>query len=109
MNYGRYFMPGMNPYFYGNPRGIGFIGRAINGIKSFNWKGLLNGANKTLNVVNQTIPLVRQAKPMFNNMRSMIKLAKSFGKETSINRYVSDNKTGQKKEVRNDNYPNFFI
>lgn len=132
MNPGRYILPNMGMNFgtypmmgarYMAPRSIGLFGRIANSIRSFNWSGLLNGANRTLSVVNQTIPLIRQAKPMFNNVKSMIHLARAFGSETSKNMsnnsvtrssYANiDNKnvtnTVQKKEVVNDNYPNFFI
>ena len=116
------------------PRGMGFFSRIGNSLKSFNFGGLLSGANKTLNVVNQTIPLIRQAKPMVNNMRSMFRLAKAFGSETvssnSKNRKISNNFSNNdvhhsnnnnvtnsyinensviKKEVSDDSYPNFFI
>lgn len=100
MNPGRFFMPNM-PYMsmgggYGIPTAMGnavrmssaipgrmgLFSRIGSGIRSFNWSGLLSGANKTLNVMNQTIPLIKQAKPMVNNMKSMLRLAKAFGNET---------------------------
>lgn len=148
MNSGRYFMPGMgmgvnqmmrapmmgnasvmrNASMMGsnlaNPRGTGLFGRIARGIRTFNWSGLLTNANKTINVVNQTIPLVRQAGPMFNNMRSMFKIAKAFGNETTSNRVkrnnhnlgnynknneLNDNNLEQKKEAKNDNLPSFFV
>ena len=130
MNPGRFFMPGMGSNIgpmmtMGFPtRNVGLFGRLTNSIKSFNWSGLLNGANKTLNVVNQTIPLVRQAGPMFNNMKSMMRIAKVFGNETtsrSLNSKTNNStptnnishnqneQSNQKKEVQDNNYPNFFI
>ena len=85
---GRYFLPNYTTPFmsipYQTPR-IGLFSRIGNTIKSVNWSGILNGADRTLGVVNQTIPLVRQAKPMFSNMKSMMKLAKAFRSETSSN------------------------
>ena len=137
MNQGRFFIPrtGMNigPMMGANylpSRGIGLFGKIGNSLKSFNWGNFLNNANKTINVVNQTIPLVKQAGPMFNNMRSMFKIAKAFGNETTTN--ISKNRNNNqhivrndannnvhrntnneisdgKKEVSNNNYPNFFI
>ena len=97
MNPGRYFTPNMGmmginnyaPFMVNSqmiPKRLGFFGKIGSGIKSINWGGLLSGANKTLNVVNQTIPLVKQAKPMFSNMRSMVRLAKAFGSETTSRR-----------------------
>ena len=93
MNPGRYFMPmmGRNSMMYANNMAIGnysnfnvfnLLSRLGNGIKNFNWKGMLSGVNKTLNVVNQTIPLVKQAKPMYDNVRSLVRLTKSFKNET---------------------------
>lgn len=143
MNPGRFYLPrvgnSLGPIISNNylpVRGnLGLFGRITNSLRSFNWSGLLNGANKTLNVVNQTIPLVRQAGPMFNNMKSMLKLARAFGSETTSNRTNnknimnkamteknskpksiiindtnrSNNVDIQKKEIQNDNYPNFFV
>lgn len=118
------------------PRGIGLFSRITNGIRSVNWGGLLNNANKTLNVMNQAIPLVRQAGPMVNNMRSMLKIAKVFGSETTsgnrtnnsvnekqitnnnlinnsnnntIQNNISSDLTYKEKEDQNINVPNFFI
>lgn len=141
MNPGRYFMPNMGGMGLGYPplmnmsvpmtRNLGIFGRLGNSIKSFNWSGLLSGANKTLNVVNQTIPLIRQTKPMINNMKSMFKLAKAFGSETvsknsnlinnngskikqnisSKDKLISDNNQKNKidHEKVDNNYPNFFV
>lgn len=145
MNPGRFYMPGymgMGNNFASSPvfrmanvapRGMGLFGRIANGIRSVNWGGFFNNANKTLNVVNQAIPLVRQAGPMVNNMKSMLKIAKVFRNETSSsnsnNRRITNNfrdndvnhnvnnKTSshinenvvQKKEVSDDSYPNFFV
>ena len=135
MNPNRFFLPNMNiqfsPFIGTNylARGsnFGLIDRITNSIRRFNWSGLLNGANKSLNVVNQTIPLVRQAGPMVSNMKNMFKIAKAFGNETT-NKFSKNgsvrsstnnslfqetssksSKNNQKKEVTDDNYPNFFI
>ena len=131
MNPGRYFMPNMaiNPMImrngYGVARGTGVFSKIMHGIRSFNWSGLLNGANKTLNVMNQTIPLIREAKPMVGNVKSMIKLARAFGNETTKkqainsisnrqNHLYKSNKgsvTQHKNSytIENDNYPTFFV
>lgn len=115
MNPGRFFMNGIRPNFnsirginYLPSRGnIGLFGRLTNSFKSFNWSNLLNGANKTLNVVNQTIPLVRQAGPMFNNMKSMLRLAKVFGKETGSTNF--NYSKSQKNDYSNINGNNLNI
>ena len=130
MNPQRYFMTNMamNPMMirngYGMARGTGLIRKIMQGFRSFNWSGLLNGANKTLNVMNQTIPLIKEAKPMVGNVRNMIKLAKAFGSETNKQHSVSRiNQTQYKKQkiVKNTNqqetsnhgigndYPTFFV
>lgn len=133
MNPGRMMMPNMAfaPIMRAQamaPGGMGLFGRIGSGLRSFNWSGLLSGANKTLNVVNQTIPLIKQAKPMVGNVKSMLRLAKAFGSET-ISRNGSNNNSRRtnninkenknittntiKKESNdnfsNDSYPNFFI
>ena len=133
MNPGRMMMPNMAfaPMMRAQamaPGGMGLFGRIGSGLRSFNWSGLLSGANKTLNVVNQTIPLIKQAQPMVGNVKSMLRLAKAFGSET-ISRNGSNNNSRRtnninkenknittntvKKESNdnfsNDSYPNFFI
>lgn len=142
MNPGRFFIPRMGAVaspmmgvnFLPTRGSAGLFTKIFGSLKSFNWSGLLNGANKTLNVVNQTIPLVRQAGPMLNNMKSMMRLAKVFGSETtsrynlqSRNNNISNNNINTsnttvntvsspnvdiiaaKKEVSDNNYPNFFV
>ena len=102
------------------PNGLGITpknGGIFSSLKSINWGGLLNNANKTLNVVNQTIPLVRQAGPIFNNMKSMIKLASAFKDETETkNKNITSNSNQETKISKvnyttdnNINQPNFFI
>lgn len=130
MNPERFFMPNfsnqisplMRASYLPNVNRLGLFGRITNSIKRFNWSGLLNGANKTLNVVNQTIPLVRQAGPMVSNMKNMFKIAKAFGNETTksklsnINNNPSNSnisnikeETIQNNDITDSNYPNFFI
>ncbi|MBQ2872485.1 MAG: hypothetical protein IJE89_00590 [Bacilli bacterium] len=137
MNPGIFFVPrmvsNMTPMIrasYLPTRNFGLFGKISNALRTFNWSGLLNGANKTLNVVNQTIPLVRQAGPMINNMKSMLKIAKVFGSETtsnsanrknnnliaSSNKYdhtenatFNNQETEKNNDISNTNYPNFFI
>ena len=93
----------------------GFLSKMFAGIKSFNWGKLLNGTSKTLNVVNQAIPIVKQVKPVVGNVRSMVRLAHAFGSETTrkqtenITNIAHMTQKAEKKEVSNNNYPNFFI
>lgn len=134
MNPGRFYMPnyiGMRNIPVSNsmlgianssPRGIGLFNKITNGIRSVNWGGLLTNANKTLNVVNQAIPLVRQAGPMVNNMKSMFRIAKAFGSETTNNVGIKKSNVPQpnvintnsdfitkKEEKDNSNAPSFFV
>ena len=123
MNYGRYFIPNlttrsMMPFSPVNmmvPRNTGLFNKVFNSLKDFNWRGLLNGASKTLNVVNQTIPLIKQATPMVNNVKSIVKLAKAFGNETNnsktINSYIrNDTKIiKEAKDTIDNEYPTFFV
>lgn len=116
---GNFFMPRdnfllrqANPFFRGN---LVSNMRIFDKIKAFNWKGLINGASKTINVVNQAIPLVKEAKPMVNNVRSIVKLAKAFGNETSskkiINNYmdIKHNINVSNTKTDNNNSPTFFV
>ncbi len=62
-------------YPYGNPN---LLARGLNftrGIRSINWGGLLDGAQKTLGVINQAIPIVYQVKPIINNAKTMFRIA----------------------------------
>ena len=115
MNPGRFFIPGnigIGNIPFSSPnvgpisatiRNAGLFSRISNGVRSFNWSGLLTNANKTLNVVNQAIPLVRQAGPMVSNMRNMLKIARVFGNETS-NRANTNNiiKTNNNEKLNKD-------
>ena len=101
MNPGRYFIPNYVPNYH-IPIRQGLFTRLFGGIRSVNWGGLLNNANKTLNVVNQTIPLIRQAGPMFNNLKNMLRLAKAFGNETNKKNNIENKKEKEQKNL-NDN------
>lgn len=147
MNPGRYFIPNMGmgtitrmgPNMVMGPmirsgylatRSPGLINRVLSGLRSFNWRGLVSGANRTLNVVNQTIPLIRQARPMVNNVKSIWQLARAFGNETgnkrsnnlidknnnstnanniSNNNPLNSKNETLKEEISDSNYPKFFI
>ncbi len=116
MNPSRYFMSNMaiNPMMIRNgyrlSGGMGLLERMTSGIKSFNWGKLLNGANKTLNVMNQTIPLIRQAQPVINNARNIFKIAKAFGKETTVSNTVNSViKKDLDASKNTNNNPIFFV
>ena len=92
---------------------FGRLGNVFQGIKSFNWTGLINNTSKTLGIINQSIPLVRQVGPMMGNMRSMIKLASIFKDETDPQpntNYINNNNIKKESQI-NNNYdsPSFFI
>lgn len=40
--------------------------------------GLVNNAQKVINVYNQAAPIIEQAKPMINNIRTTFKVARAF-------------------------------
>lgn len=110
MNPGRFYMPRIGTNFspmmgasYLTTRGnIGLFSRITSSLRSFNWSGFLNGANKTLNVINQSIPLVRQAGPMLNNMKSMLRIARAFGSETN-NRTNFNTNVNNNTNFKNNN------
>ncbi len=111
MNPSRYFISNMNFTPFRNPTLIngGLINRIFNSIKTFNWKGLINGAGKTINIVNQTIPLIKQAKPMINNVRSIVSLTKAFNSETTLRKYPTQSNKLVQKSIKTNNNPTFFI
>ena len=117
-----FYIPTQTMRFMPNGLGINSArsGGIFSSLKSINWGGLLNNANKTLNVVNQTIPLVRQAGPMLNNMKSMIRLASAFKDETdtkekkenitsNINEELNNNSSTNFTSDITNNQPKFFI
>lgn len=105
-----FYIPNQTMRFMPNGLGINTAksGGIFSSLKSINWGGLLNNANKTLNVVNQTIPLVRQAGPMLNNMKSMIKLASAFKDETDT-KEIKENITVNRNEITNNNSSSNYI
>lgn len=111
----RFFIPNYTTPFMTMPTAprLGLFTRIGNTIRSVNWSGILNGADRTLGLVNQTIPLVREAKPMFSNMKSMVKLAKAFRNETNTqvrNNIPHSNIIETKPEQPINNNPaRFFI
>lgn len=100
-----------NPMMMRGPRLMGRINlfsRFFNGIKNYNWSGLINNTSKTLGVINQTIPIVKQVKPVINNMRSVIKIASIFKDETD-SKAVSNVNNYNKDTINYDESPTFFI
>lgn len=72
---------------------------------AFNWGGLLDNAQRTLNVINQAIPVYNQVKPMFRNVGTVFKVINELSK--------SSNSPTAKAEQPNttaatDNGPQFF-
>ena len=92
------------------------LGNVFQGIKTFNWSGLINNTSKTLGIINQSIPLVKQVSPMVGNIKSMIKLASVFKDETDSypnqqHNNLNPNKKEESLKDNNINYdsPTFFI
>ncbi len=93
---------------------FGRLGNIFQGIKNFNWSGLINNTSKTLGIINQSIPLVKQVGPMVGNVKSMIKLASVFKDETDDNHQKQSINNYRKKEPTTNNNinldsPTFFI
>lgn len=87
-----------NPYFsYNRPRGFNVFPKGMSGTK-INWKSILNGTQKTLNIVNQAIPLIYQIKPIFNNAKTIFKVMSTVKEDDKIN-----TKTEEKKSTTNYN------
>ena len=105
-----------NPYYYIPASGVGrglFRGAIRGGI---NWSGILNGAQRTLNLVNQAIPLVKQAAPMMRNAKTMFKVMNEFKKvDTPVSKNSNENNvhnsnTITEQETTNYNRgPTFFL
>ena len=79
------------------------------GIKKINWKGMLSGTQKTLNMVNQAIPIYNQVKPMYNNVRTMMRVfnaVKDDPREIHSPNTTQANNNIKKEET---NGPSFFL
>ncbi len=77
-NYNPSYMPNIKQNFNpsSNPSGNPTVKKP-----GFNWNGLLNNAQKTLNVVNQAIPVYNQVKPLWGNAKTMLKV---FGEISKV-------------------------
>lgn len=62
-----------------------------------NFKNILNGAQKTINVVNQTLPLIDRAKPIVNNAKTMFKVMHEFKKVNTPIKTMNN-----KKDIQNN-------
>ena len=96
-----------NPYYYVMPTATSGLGRGLFGSSlrgGINWSGILNGAQRTLNLVNQAIPLVKQATPLVRNAKTMFKVMNEFKKvesPSSGNSEVSNNITSNDNLTEN--------
>ena len=96
-----------NPYIANNNTSL------FSKIKSFNWGGLLNNTQKTLNVINQAIPIVNQVRPIVSNAKTMLRVMKEVNKPDTINTN-NNSSTNHTNTVNNNktidsNKPQFFI
>lgn len=85
----------------------------LGALRSINWGGFLDGAQKTLGVINQAIPIVYQVKPILNNAKTMFKIADEIrkpdsNKTTSNDNYSSD-KTTSTNNINQTNQPIFYV
>lgn len=95
-----------NPYYYMYPVNSVRSGLFSSLFRGINWSGILNGAQKTLNVVNQAIPLVKQATPMVRNAKTMFKVMNEFKKVDTPNISTTNNEPSQNNI---SNGPTFFV
>lgn len=96
-----------NPYYYVLPTNNGLFGNILKG--GINWNGILNGAQRTLNIVNQTIPLVKQASPMVKNAKTMFKVMNEFKKIDTPKINEKTSSESKKETVISNNGPTFFV
>lgn len=114
------FNSGLNYSSIGAKQGL------LAGLKKFNWTGLLNGTQKTLNIVNQAIPLIYQVRPIINNAKTVFKVigavrgdntSKSYTQNTSNastinktnNNYINTSNTIHSVNSSNNSNPIFFL
>ncbi len=74
----------------------------LSSLKSFNFSGFIDGAQKTLGLVNQTIPLIYQVKPIISNAKTMFKIADVIKSDDSV---IDENVPS----IDNSNKPIFYI
>lgn len=92
----------------------------------FNWSGILNNTQKTLNIINQAIPVFYQMKPLWNNTKTIFKIMgaikdddkKNITRNTNLRNTRNDNSnrnnsghnsTDVSSNDNFDNSPNFFL
>ncbi len=92
----------------------------------FNWSGILNNTQKTLNIINQAIPVFYQIKPIWNNTKTVFKIIGAIKEDDkgekvkNTNRgnntmHTSSNNNNYQNNFSNyhidkdDNRPNFFL
>ena len=105
-----------NPYFYSFPTTsvpkVGLLSRLFG--TNITFSGILNGTQRALNFANQAIPLVKEVKPMIGNARTMFKVMNEFKRvekpvKKNNNVLNSQKENEKKKEITNNEGPNFFI
>ena len=96
-----------NPYYYFPVARPSLFSTLRN---SFNFSGILNGTQKTLNIINQAIPLVKQVSPVVKNARTMFKVMNEF-KKVGTNSVLPNHKNAVKTEDNDSNNagPKFFV
>ena len=103
-----------NPYYYVMPTATSGAGRGLFGSSlrgGINWSGILNGAQRTLNLVNQAIPLVKQATPLVRNAKTMFKVMNEFKKVETPNKQnniINETNNLNSTQVLSNNGPTFF-
>lgn len=103
-------------------QGRGYTQGLFSNLKGkFNWSGLLNNTQKTLNIINQAIPVFYQIKPLWNNTKTVFKImgalkeddkSKQVTRQKKYTPYSNNhnfNKHNLNENYTNDNSPNFFL
>lgn len=77
----------------------------------WNWNGILNNTQRTLNIINQAIPIINQVKPIYTNARTAFKVLSALNttdnEKNTTTKY--EKTTPNNYNSNNDNGPMFFL
>lgn len=118
------FNNGLNGYY--PYQGYGYRPGLFSSLRGkFNWSGILNNTQKTLNIINQAIPVFYQIKPIWNNTKTVFRIIGAIKDDDKGEKVQKTNKTNytnnynthnsnqsnyQSSNINNDdNRPKFFL
>lgn len=108
-------------------QGFGYKQGLFSSLKGkFNWSGILNNTQKTLNIINQAIPVFYQIKPIWNNTKTVFKIMgaikdddnkgsnNNYNRNSNISKNTNKNNSNNNNSNNNtsyvnDNTPSFFL